>query len=134
MPRGVNREPCFFAEEDYHCRFHWRFEAAAGWHWAVRASVLMTNHVHLPVTPQTSDGLAKLMQSVGRRHVPYVSRFYKRRGTLREGCFQSSLVQTEDYPTDVRLVLIQGQALGSERFKEEMSTATGVVRTQWISL
>jgi putative transposase len=57
----------------------------------------MTNHVHLLVTPQTPDGLAKLMQSVGRRYVQYVNRFYKRSGTLWEGRFKSSLVQAEDY-------------------------------------
>jgi putative transposase len=57
----------------------------------------MTKHAHLLVTPETPDGLAKLMQSVGRRYVQYVNRFYKRSGTLWEGRFKSSLVQTEDY-------------------------------------
>ena len=97
VQRGVNREPCFFAEEDYQCYLHWLFEAAVDWRCQVHAYVLMTNHVHLMVTPQTTDGLAKLMQSVGRRYVQYVNRFYKRSGTLWEGRFKSSLIQTEEY-------------------------------------
>jgi putative transposase len=63
----------------------------------VHAYVLLTTHVHLLVTPETPDGLAKLMQSVGRRYVQYVNRFYKRSGSLWEGRFKSNLVQTEDY-------------------------------------
>ena len=97
VQRGVNREPCFFADEDYQCYLHWLFKSAVDWQCEVHAYVLMTNHVHLLVTPSTSDGLAKLMQSVGRRYVQYVNRFYKRSGTLWEGRFKSSLVQTESY-------------------------------------
>lgn len=51
VQRGVNREPCFFAEEDYHCYLHWLQEAVADWRCAIHAYVLMTNHVHLLVTP-----------------------------------------------------------------------------------
>ena len=85
VQRGVNREPCFFAEEDYHCYLHWLQEAAADWRCALHAYVLMTNHVHLLLTPETAEGPAKLMQSIGRRYVQYINRHYKRSGTLWEG-------------------------------------------------
>ncbi|WP_370653864.1 transposase [Undibacterium sp.] len=81
MQRGVNREPCFFAGEDCQCCPHCLFKAAADWCCQVHAYVLMINHVHRLVTPQTPDGSAKLMQSVGRRYAHYVNRFYKRSGT-----------------------------------------------------
>jgi putative transposase len=97
VQRGVNREPCFFAEEDYHCYLHWLEEAAADWRCAIHAYVLMTNHVHLLMTPGTPDGPAKLMQSIGRRYVQYVNRMCRRSGTLWEGRYKSSAVQTEDY-------------------------------------
>lgn len=97
LQRGVNREPCFFAEEDYHCYLHWLEEAAADWRCAVHAYVLMTNHVHLLITPATPDGPAKLMQSVGRRYVQYINRVYRRSGTLWEGRFKSSAIQTGTY-------------------------------------
>ncbi len=97
VQRGLNREPCFFAEEDYHCYLHWLQKSAADWHCAVHAYVLMTNHVHLLVTPAKPDGIAKLMQSIGRRYVQYINRSYRRTGSLWEGRFKSSLVQAEEY-------------------------------------
>jgi len=97
VQRGINREPCFFAEEDYHCYLHWLQKSAADWHCAIHAYVLMTNHVHLLVMPTKPDGIAKMMQSIGRRYVQYVNRNYHRTGSLWEGRFKSSLVQAEEY-------------------------------------
>lgn len=57
----------------------------------------MTNHVHLLVTPTTGEGIAQTMQSVGRRYVRYVNGLYRRTGTLWEGRYKASLVQTDDY-------------------------------------
>lgn len=97
VQRGVNREPCFFAEEDYHFYLHWLKKSAADYRCAIHAYVLMTNHVHLLVTPETAQGPSKLMQSVGRRYVQYINRTYRRTGTLWEGRYKSSAVQTEQY-------------------------------------
>ena len=97
VQRGINREPCFFAEEDYHCYLHWLQKSAADWQCAIHAYVLMTNHVHLLVTPARPDGIAKLMQSIARRYVQYINHSYRRTGSLWEGRFKSSLVQAEEY-------------------------------------
>ncbi|TCS72639.1 putative transposase [Sulfuritortus calidifontis] len=97
VQRGINREPCFFAEEDCHSYLHWLEKAAADWHCAIHAYVLMTNHVHLLVTPETETGTAKLMQAIGRRYVQYINRSYKRTGSLWEGRYKSSLVQEDAY-------------------------------------
>ena len=97
VQRGINREPCFFAEEDYYSYLHWLQKAAADWHCAIHAYVLMTNHVHLLVTPETETGTAKLMQAVGRRYVQYINRSYRRTGSLWEGRYKSSLIQAETY-------------------------------------
>jgi len=59
--------------------------------------VLMTNHVHLLATADKPDGIAKLMQSIGRCYVQYINRSYRRTGSLWEGRFKSSLVQAEEY-------------------------------------
>ena len=37
------------------------------------------------------------MQSVGRRYVQYINRFYRRTGSLWEGRYKSSLVQAETH-------------------------------------
>ncbi len=97
VQRGINREPCFFAEEDYHCYLHWLQKSAADWGCAVHAYVLMTNHVHLLITTQRADGPARLMQSLGRRYVQYINRAYRRSGSLWEGRYKSSVVQAESY-------------------------------------
>ena len=97
IQRGNNRAPCFFAEEDYHCYLHWLRVYLEKYHCALHAYVLMTNHVHLLVTPEKECSVSRLMQSLGRRYVQYVNRQYKRSGTLWEGRFKASLVQAEAY-------------------------------------
>ena len=63
----------------------------------VHAYVLMTNHVHLLLSPQDKGSPAGLMQSLGRRYVQYVNRIYRRSGTLWEGRYKASLVNAEEY-------------------------------------
>ncbi|MGL1931713.1 MAG: transposase [Desulfotalea sp.] len=63
----------------------------------VHAYVLMTNHVHLLLTPKTNQSAANLMKRLGQRYVQYVNRTYKRSGTLWEGRFRSSVIQQEEY-------------------------------------
>ena len=97
VQRGINREPCFFTDEDYHCYLHWLEEAARACGCAIHAYVLMTNHVHLLLTPTETGAPSRLMQSLGRRYVQYANRFYRRSGSLWEGRYKSSVVQAEDY-------------------------------------
>jgi len=57
----------------------------------------MTNHVHLLMTPQRPDGIAKVMQAIGRRYVHHINTTYQRTGTLWEGRYRASLVEAESY-------------------------------------
>jgi len=57
----------------------------------------MTNHVHVVATPWQADSLPKTLQSVGRRYVQYFNRAYRRTGTLWEGRYRATLVDTEEY-------------------------------------
>lgn len=61
------------------------------------AYCLMTNHTHLLIEPSSEDGIAKMIQSVGRRYVQYINQAYKRTGTLWEGRFKSSLISKDEY-------------------------------------
>lgn len=97
VQRGNNRQAIFFADNDDRVYLSWIAEAAKRWSCAIHAYVLMTNHVHLLVTPQDSEGVSRLMQYLGRRYVPYVNHEYGRTGTLWEGRFKSSLVQARSY-------------------------------------
>jgi len=63
----------------------------------LHAYVFMTNHVHLLVTPTTASSIAKVMQSVGRRYVRRFNDTYLRTGTLWEGRYKATLVDSEQY-------------------------------------
>lgn len=97
IQRGNNRAVCFYAEEDYRLYLHHLQELATRFGCAVHAYVLMTNHVHLLLTPERVDSVALLMKHLGQRYVQYINRVYRRSGTLWEGRFRSCLTQTEDY-------------------------------------
>ena len=97
IQRGNNRQPCFFADEDYRRYLDWLTEYADKTHCRIHAYVLMTNHVHLLLSSDRADAGSALMKSLGQRYVQYVNRVYRRSGTLWEGRFRSCLVQEEDY-------------------------------------
>ncbi|EAR21680.1 transposase [Nitrococcus mobilis] len=97
IQRGNNRQACFFAEEDYRAYLGWLEEYARASACAIHAYVLMTNHVHLLLTPRASGGASELMKRLGQRYVQYVNRTTGRSGTLWEGRFRSCLTQEEGY-------------------------------------
>jgi len=61
----------------------------------------MTNHVHLLCTPQREGAISQMMQSIDRMYVRYYNYAYKRSGTLWEGRFKSSLIQSERYQLEL---------------------------------
>lgn len=97
IQRGNNRSACFFAERDYQLYLEYLAEGAGRYHCDVHAYVLMTNHVHLLATPEDEDGLSLMMRYLGSRYVQYVNQGYQRTGTLWEGRFKSSLIDSERY-------------------------------------
>jgi REP element-mobilizing transposase RayT len=54
----------------------------------------MTNHVHLLVTPETALAVPALMQALGRRHVRHINRTYRRTGTLWEGRYCATAIDS----------------------------------------
>ncbi|MBL8512343.1 MAG: transposase [Betaproteobacteria bacterium] len=84
VQRGHNREACFLGVEDYQSYLHWLGEALASHDCQLHAYVLMTNHVHLLLTPQKAALIPQLIMSIGRRYVQYINRTYRRTGTLWE--------------------------------------------------
>src|SRR5688500_14336845 len=84
IQRGNNREPCFFAEADYQRYLADLHAALTRNACRLHAYVLMTNHVHLLMTPMTENGVSHLMQDLGRAYVLYINKRYRRTGTLWE--------------------------------------------------
>jgi len=97
IQRGNNRQAIFAGDADRQFLLDLLTEHAKACEVAVHAYVLMDNHFHLLVTPSTGQGLAQMMQAVGRRYVRYFNDRQKRTGTLWEGRFKSSLIQSERY-------------------------------------
>jgi putative transposase len=97
VQRGHNCAPCFFENEDYDYYLHWLGKALRENACSLHAYVLMTNHVHLLLSSTHIDDVAKLFMSVGRHYVQFVNKKYGRSGTLWEGRYRSSMVDTETY-------------------------------------
>ena len=95
--RGNNRDPVFYADEDYQFFRNKLCDASKKHQCAVHAYVLMTNHVHLLVTPSLGEGISKMMQMLGRYYVQYFNHTYERTGTLWEGRYKASLIDSEHY-------------------------------------
>lgn len=85
VQRAHNRDACFFTEEDFHYYLQALEEGMRRYDAALHAYCLMTNHVHLLLTPGSTDSISRLMQHVGLPYVQYVNRTYGRSGTLWEG-------------------------------------------------
>ena len=97
IQRGNNRQPCFFAVEDYRYYLHWLEEHARNNGCHVHAYVLMTNHVHLLMSAEAQNSTGDMMKAIGQCHAQYVNRKYRRSGTLWEGRFRSCLTQDAGY-------------------------------------
>lgn len=97
IQRGNNRTACFFDARDYAFYLQQLQISAQQYGVAIHAFVLMTNHVHLLVTPESADSCGKMMQSLGRKYVRYINLTYRRTGSLWEGRYKSTLVDSENY-------------------------------------
>jgi putative transposase len=97
IQRGNNRQVCFASDQDMSVYAHFLEEYSQKFSVSIHAWVFMTNHVHLLATPFSEEAVSKMMQALGRRYVRYFNREYQRSGTLWEGRFKSSLVQSDIY-------------------------------------
>jgi putative transposase len=97
VQRGNNRAACFFGDADRRFYLKCLARAALRHGCAVHAYVLMSNHVHLLVTPAKRGSVGTMLQELGRRYVRIINALHGRTGTLWEGRFKSSLIDSETY-------------------------------------
>ena len=97
MQRGNNRQDIFLSVADYQYLLGLIGGNAQKFEVDIHSYVLMTNHFYLLATPQTEAGLPQMMQAVGRSYVRYFNDMYGRSGTLWEGRYRSTLLQTDRY-------------------------------------
>ncbi len=97
IQRGNNRSVIFVADEDYQFYLDKLKDACDKYQCDIHAYVLMTNHVHLLMTPQMENAIGKVMQTLGRYYVQYFNYQYRRTGTLWEGRYKATLLDSEQY-------------------------------------
>jgi putative transposase len=83
--------------DDFQRLLGWMKDSAREFKVAIHAYVLMPDHLHLLATPATDEGLAQMMQRVGRYFVPFYNAKYGRSGGLFKGRFKTSLIDTEQF-------------------------------------
>ena len=97
VQRGHNRAACFRRDNDYLLYLLHLRELSERHGCDVHAYCLMTNHVHLLLTPSTPHACISLMRDLGQRYVQHFNRYYGRKGTLWEGRYGSFLVESARY-------------------------------------
>ena len=97
IQRGNNRQTIFVDRQDHETMLGLLAENARKFDVAVHAYVLMDNHFHLLATPGRAGALSGMMQAVGRSYVRYFNLRHGRTGTLWEGRYRSTVLQTERY-------------------------------------
>jgi putative transposase len=95
VQRGHNRQAVFAADGDYERYLATLAELKAKFDIKVYAWCVMANHVHLLLEPSDGAGLGLLMKRLAGRQTRYRNRVEQRSGTLWEGRYKSSVVQTD---------------------------------------
>lgn len=97
MQRAVNSQTCFPEPGDRDLYVRLVEEAVDESACRVHAYVVMTNHVHLLVTPEREDSPGALMKRVGQIYTQYFNRKYQRRGALWGSRPKMCQVHDSDY-------------------------------------
>ncbi len=98
IQRGHNRRPIFAEDADfeYYLRTLSEWKTILGC--KIYAFCLMTNHTHLIVDPgETAGNLAILMKRVAGRYTRRINLLEDRSGTVWNGRFKSSPIETDRY-------------------------------------
>jgi len=100
IQQGRDGQQIFFEDQDYQY-FHDCLDAAAyNYQLEVHAYVLMPNHVHILATPGNTDSISRTTQSIGRNYVQYFNECFGGSGTLWEGRYRATVVQSKQYLLD----------------------------------
>jgi len=95
--RGNNRQAVFAEDDDFFAYRGWLREASELYDCHIHAYVMMTNHVHILLSADQAANISRLSQAVGRKYVPYFNHKYGKTGTLWEGRFKASSIDSEFY-------------------------------------
>jgi len=95
--RGNSRQPVFAEDDDYFAYRNWMRESGEIHECRIHAYVLMTNHIHVLLSSGEPTNISRFSQAIGRKYVPYFNHKYGKSGTLWEGRFKASSIDSEHY-------------------------------------
>ncbi len=95
--RGTNKLEIFTDNEDRHCFLEFLDEWANKTKSDVWAYCLMTNHFHILISPNSTDGLGKCLHGVTFRYAQYFNMKYSRSGRLWQNRYFSCPVDKDEY-------------------------------------
>lgn len=95
--RGIDRCSIFHEESSFRLFLLMLREESCRCQCTIHAYVLMTNHVHLLLTPSDPAGPSRMMQAVGRRYVRLYNEQRERTGSLWDGRFRSRRIMSEQH-------------------------------------
>ena len=88
--RGNNRQDVFFVADDRRVYLELLSAQSARWGLDIHAYSLMTNHIHLVVTPRQKHSLARALGRAHYLYTKYVNRLHGRAGHLWQNRFFST--------------------------------------------
>jgi putative transposase len=97
VQRGNGRRDCFRQDNDRLVYLSILRDLSRLRRCALHAYCLMTNHIHLLLTPDNKISCSLMMRDLARCYASYFNRRYSRTGTLWEGPFRSCLVDSARY-------------------------------------
>lgn len=97
VQRGHSRDLCFASDDDRSAYLEFLGKAAEKYSVDLHAYILMSNHIHLLATPRQTQGITRMMQLLGRQYVRYFNYSYGRSGSIWEGRYKSSLIDSDHY-------------------------------------
>ena len=145
VQRGNCRRAVFFSDDDYAAYLRWLHEACLKHGCRIHAYVLMTNHVHLLMTPPSRESISRAIQYTGRYYVSYVNQCYGKSGTLWEGRHKGCLVSGDCYllscmryielnPVRAGMVAHPADYVWSSYHNNAMGKACGMLQPHEVSL
>ena len=119
---GIDSQQVFRDDADYQAFLGWLREASRQFKVAIHAYVLLPNQIQLLASPMDATGLSRMIQWVGRQYVPYFNAKYHRAGTLWQGRYRATVIESAQY------FLLCSRYIESEPVRASLAPEAGLYR------
>ncbi len=103
--RSNKSRPCFYASEDYRYFLQRLQNYAHELSCSLHAYVLMSNHVHLLLTPEHEQSIMGLIELLGESYTQYINCTYHENGTILGERFNCYLIHEDEHFLDCQVYI-----------------------------